>query len=208
MRSLLLAASVWVVFLVALTGPLSRPAAPCLMPPYAPSKADRAYLSAFRRLSRAARADAYDDLILREARRRRLDARLLKAVIAAESGFEPLARSPRGARGLMQVMPETARELGVTGSLDDPATNIRAGAAYLALLRSAAYRRFGLSGPRAQAPYWVEKRVVAAYNAGPRALSGEGWCSQTRHYVDKVMFFYGTDLARVRIAPDADVAKD
>ena len=206
MRSLLIVASVWVVSVVAPAG-LVLPAASCLMP-QRQTRTDRAYLTAFHRLKRLPDADRYDALIAREAQKRHLNARLLKAVIAAESGFEPTARSPRGARGLMQVMPATALEMGVRGSLDDPATNIKAGAAYLALLHKAAYRRFGLTGSFTQAPYWVEKRVVAAYNAGPRALSGSGWCTQTRLYADKVMFFYRSDLAQLRPSQAVEVAQD
>src|SRR5207248_1311798 len=128
------------------------------------TRTDRSYLNAFHRLKRLPDADRYDALIARTALKHHLNPRLLKAVIAAESGFEPDARSPRGARGLMQVMPATAREVGVLGSLEDPVVNIKAGAAYLVVLHKAAYRRFGLTGSYAQAPYWVEKRVVAAYN--------------------------------------------
>jgi soluble lytic murein transglycosylase-like protein len=206
MRSLLIVASVWAVSIVLPSG-LVLPAASCLMPPKR-SRADRAYLSAFHRLKRLPDADRYDALIARQARRHRLNPRLLKAVIAAESGFEPHARSPRGARGLMQVMPATALEVGVRGSLEDPAVNIKAGAAYLALLHKAAYRRFGLTGAYTRAPYWVEKRIVAAYNAGPKALSGRGWCAQTRLYADKVMFFYRSDLAQLRPDGTVEVARD
>jgi soluble lytic murein transglycosylase-like protein len=198
MRSLLIVASVWAACVVILTSVVPT-VAPCLMPAYKLSEPDRAYLKAFHHLVRAPQSDAYDALIAAQARRRHLNARLLKAVIAAESGFDPLARSPRGARGLMQVMPATAREMGVYGPLDDPALNINAGAAYLAVLHSAAYKKFGLTGSYEQAPYWLEKRVAAAYNAGPKALSGRGWCRQTRLYADKVMFFYRSDLADLRL---------
>lgn len=207
MRSLLIAASVWAVSLVGLAG-LEQPASTCLMPPYRPSRVDTAYLKAFHRLVRRPDPDRYDALILREARLNDLDPRLIKAVIAAESGFNPLARSPAGARGLMQVMPATARGLKMKGSLYDPQTNVRAGAAYLRYLHGAAYRRYHLSGSYAKAPYWVEKRVVAAYNAGPRALSGRGWCRQTRLYANKVMFFYRTELAQLRPGLDDVATRD
>lgn len=206
MRSLLIVASVWVVSIVLPAG-LVLPAASCLMP-LKHTRTDRAYLNAFHRLKRLPDADRYDALIASQAQRHHLNPRLLKAVIAAESGFEPGARSPRGARGLMQVMPATAREMGIQGSLEDPAVNIKAGAAYLALLHKAAYRRFGLTGSYTQAPYWVEKRIVAAYNAGPKALSGRGWCTQTRLYADKVMFFYRSDLAQLRPEGTVEVAQE
>jgi len=208
MRSLLIVASVWAVSLLVPAG-VVLPAASCLMPPYKQSQADRSYLKAFHHLVRAPDTDLYDTLIVRQAQRRRLNPRLLKAVIAAESGFDPRARSPRGALGLMQVLPSTAREMGVYGSLEDPANNIAAGAAYLAVLHSAAYRRYRMTGSYASAPYWLEKRVVAAYNAGPKALGGTGWCRQTRLYADKVMFFYHSDLAQVRLKAERQaVAQD
>lgn len=198
MRSLLIVAGVWAVSLLVPAG-VVLPAASCLMPPYKQSQADKSYLKAFHHLVRAPDADRYDALIARHAQRRHLNPRLLKAVIAAESGFDPRARSPRGALGLMQVMPSTAREMGVAGSLEDPANNVAAGAAYLALLHALAFKRYRLTGSYAQAPYWIEKRVVAAYNAGPKALGGTGWCAQTRLYADKVMFFYHSDLAQLRV---------
>lgn len=103
----------------------------------------------------------------------------------------------------MQVMPATAAELGIRGSLEDPRVNITAGASYLALLRRAARLRFHINSA-APEPRWLQARVIAAYNAGPRALSGTGWCRQTRLYVEKVQFFYRTDLATIR-APETAV---
>ncbi len=170
------------------------PAQPCMVPAYRLTKAQRAYARAYGRLAgHPRRTGRYDALIAQAARRRGLDPKLLKAVIAAESGFDPQARSPRGAVGLMQVMPATAAELGIHGPLTDPAVNIAAGAAYLAVLRKAALARFG---PAAAAdPLWLRRRIVAAYNGGPKALSGRGWRQETRLYVDKVLFYYETDLA-------------
>lgn len=200
-------AGVVAVALLTVAG-LVRPADPCLMPAFRMPPVHAAYLRAFHTLVRQPeRTTRFDALIVREAKLRGLDPRLLKAVMAAESGFEPRAVSPAGARGLMQVMPSTAKELGVRGSLHDPAVSIHAGAKYLALLHNAAYRKFGLQGSDyTQTPLWVQKRVVAAYNAGPRALSGQGWPKQTRLYVDKVIFFYRTDLAAVRMTPVSSVA--
>jgi soluble lytic murein transglycosylase len=98
--------------------------------------------------------------IVREARRVQLDPLLIVAVIRAESSFNPQAKSPVGAIGLMQVMPDTGRfwaksrggELKRTSYLYDPELNIELGASYLADL----VRRFGS----------VEGALVA-YNAGP-----------------------------------------
>jgi soluble lytic murein transglycosylase-like protein len=183
------------------------PADPAVMPAFRLTKAERCYIKALGLLARSRRADRYDGLILAEARARGLDPRLLKAVMAAESGFDPAAVSVAGARGLMQVMPATAREMGVMGDLHDPAANVRAGAAYLQLLHRAAFKRFGIKGrDYARAPRWVQHRVVAAYNAGPRALTGERWPTQTRHYAAKVMLFQSSDLARLRRVPEPTAA--
>ena len=93
---------------------------------------------------RSVHAIPYADLINQAAGRHRLNPALVAAVVATESGFNPRARSPRGAYGLMQVMPATWRELagapacapevaGVTSipCMDDPAANLSAGTAYL-----------------------------------------------------------------------------
>lgn len=77
----------------------------------------------------------YDDLIRTYAKRHGFDWRLLAAQMYQESGFNPKARSWVGATGVMQIMPRTARQVGVTGDLRDPETNIRAGARYLDWLR-------------------------------------------------------------------------
>jgi len=169
---------------------LARPCDACLLPAFRLRAAETSAIRAYLRLTAAPGVTTrYDALIAEAARRHGLDPRLLKAVIAAESGFDPEARSPRGAIGLMQLMPSTAAELGVRGKLTDPAVNIAAGAAYLALLRRVAAARFG----EGENPRLLRGRIVAAYNAGPRALSGRGWCKQTRLYVDKVLMFYDLD---------------
>jgi soluble lytic murein transglycosylase-like protein len=206
MRRLLSVASLWGLCMLSVIVS-APPAVPAVVPAYRLKAQDNSFLKAFRRLWRAReRTDRYDALILAEARRRGLDPRLVKAVMAAESGFDPSAVSPAGARGLMQLMPATALGLGVKKNLHDPAVNIAAGAAYLAWLHQVAFRRFGLTETRyADAPYWVQKRVIAAYNAGPRALSGERWPTQTRLYTTKVMYFYSSDLTRLR-APAAVAA--
>ncbi|MBI3552901.1 MAG: transglycosylase SLT domain-containing protein [Elusimicrobia bacterium] len=147
--------------------------------------------------------DRYDEVILRNAELYRLDARLLKSVIAAESEFFIGAVSPRGARGLMQVMPATAKEMGVPFKhLNDPEDNIRAGAAYLARLFSAAWRYYKLGVlSYADAPLWLKQRVIAAYNAGPRFLFHDRWYTQTKNYVRKVVLFYGSRVTDMRRAP-------
>lgn len=117
----------------------------------------------------------FDEAIARVARDLRLDADLLRAVIHQESGGEPAARSRKGALGLMQLMPGTARDLGVARPLD-PAENIRAGARYLNQM----LERFG--GRIAHA--------LAAYNAGPARVERSGGVppiAETRAYVPRVI---------------------
>lgn len=99
----------------------------------------------------------YDQHVRKYARRYGFDWRLITAQMFQESRFDPNARSWAGARGLLQVMPRTGRELGFT-NLTDPATGIHAGVKYLAWLRD----RFETEVPE------VERRwfSLAAYNAG------------------------------------------
>jgi soluble lytic murein transglycosylase-like protein len=119
----------------------------------------------------------YAPLIEAAARRYRLDPALLHAVISAESGYEPDAVSPRGAIGLMQLMPETATELGVNPW--DPAANIDGGARHLARLKR---------------QYPDIRLALAAYNAGEGAVSRHRRTippyPETRRYVVRVLHYY------------------
>jgi membrane-bound lytic murein transglycosylase F len=99
----------------------------------------------------------YDDLVRRHAAPFGFDWRLIVAQMFQESRFNPKARSFAGARGLLQVMPRTARELGYTG-LEDPETGIRAGVDYLAWVRE----RFDADLSAADRT-WL---TLAAYNVG------------------------------------------
>lgn len=120
------------------------------------------------------RGEAYEDLIVQHATEHNISADLVRAVIQVESGFNPLARSVKGAMGLMQLMPATARDLGVTNPYD-PVQNIRGGVAYLKQL----LLRYGFD---------VEL-ALAAYNAGPDAVARYGSVPpyrETRNYVSKV----------------------
>ena len=108
-----------------------------------------------------------------------LPAALLHAVIDNESHYNPNARSPKGAGGLMQLMPETARELGVD-NVYDPAANIQGGARYLKRLMTLFDNDMALA--------------VAAYNAGPEAVLSRGKVippfAETQRYVPNVLRQY------------------
>ncbi len=115
------------------------------------------------------------------ARKHRLPEAFVKSIVAAESAFQTDAVSPKGALGLMQVMPETASEMGLDASV--PAQNIEAGTAYLAAL----VRRY-----RATSRDWL-RHAIAAYNAGPGNVDhyrGVPPFRETRAYVTRVLRFF------------------
>ena len=128
--------------------------------------------------------------------------KLVSAVIRAESGFNPRAVSPKGAQGLMQLMPTTAATLGVRNSFD-PRQNIEGGVRHLRSLIDRFPNRLALA--------------IAAYNAGEKAVVQYGGIppyAETQDYVSKVLYFYGavieggsTPPSRIyqTIAPDGAV---
>lgn len=146
------------------------------------------------------KTDRWDGLILRYAKIYKLDSRLLKSIMAAESEFKPQALSPAGARGLMQVMPRTAESVGISASkLHDPQAGVKAGAAYIQVLFKMAWRIFNLKGVRyTDAPMWVVQRVIAAYHAGPKFLTRQRLYPSTRAYVRKVVLFYHSKVTDLR----------
>ncbi len=120
----------------------------------------------------------YHPIILRAANRYQVDPAIIKAIIMAESSYNPQAVSKRGAKGLMQLMPRTAREMGIK-DIFNPEHNIDAGVRYYKkLLRL------------------VEgdvKLALAAYNAGLRKVKqydGVPPFKATRHYIKKVFEYY------------------
>jgi soluble lytic murein transglycosylase-like protein len=120
------------------------------------------------------RAMQFDGLIEEHATANAVNPALVKAVIQAESAFNPRARSHKGAMGLMQLMPSTAAELGVRDPYD-PVENIRAGVIYLKQLLVKYADNVSLA--------------LAAYNAGPTAVARYGTVPpyrETRNYVEKV----------------------
>lgn len=118
---------------------------------------------------------AVGPLIEKAAKAQNVESGLIRAVIEQESAFRPCAVSPRGAQGLMQIMPETARELQVADPFD-PEQNIQAGAKYLKQL--------------------IEKykgdleQALAAYNAGPATVDQAGGVPEipeTKGYVESIL---------------------
>ena len=119
-------------------------------------------------------------LIESAAQRHKLPAAFVKSIVAAESAFRSDAVSPKGALGLMQVMPDTALEMGLDANI--PEQNVEAGTKYLAWLLQR-YRKTRGSLPRA----------IAAYNAGPGNVDkyrGVPPFRETRAYVARVLTYF------------------
>jgi soluble lytic murein transglycosylase-like protein len=117
---------------------------------------------------------AFEDLIREAAKTYSVRPELVRAVIRAESAFDPLAVSSVGAQGLMQLMPALSKELGVTDAFD-PRQNIMAGTRYLAQLLTMHNGNIPLA--------------LASYNAGPGAVEkykGVPPFRETQHYVKTI----------------------
>ena len=120
----------------------------------------------------------YRDVVVEACSIYRMDEALIRAVMEVESDYNRYAISSAGARGLMQLMPKTALQLGVR-NIWDPQQNVQAGTAYLKRF----IRRY--SGNM--------ELALAAYNAGPSAVQKYGQIPpfpQTKNYVQKVMRLY------------------
>jgi len=120
----------------------------------------------------------YDSIINEAAQKYNVDTKFIKAIIQQESGFNPNATSWCGAMGMMQLMPETAKGLGVKNAYD-PKDNIMGGVKYI----KQQLDRFG--GDR--------RKALAAYNAGPGAVLKHGGVppyKETQNYVRNIMGMY------------------
>jgi soluble lytic murein transglycosylase-like protein len=120
----------------------------------------------------------YDNVIGSLCRKYEIDTALVKAVIKTESDFDPFAISSKGAQGLMQLMPDTAKLMKV-GNPFDPDENIRGGARYLRYLGDT----FG-----------DLELTLAAYNAGPQRVIENKMnvpaIEETRNFIKKVKYYY------------------
>lgn len=128
----------------------------------------------------------YDKIILTAAVKHSVPADLIHSIIQAESNYNTQAVSSKGATGLMQLMPETAREYGVK-NLYDPQANIEGGVKYLRDLIKLYKKRTDL--------------VLAAYNAGQEAIKKYGGIPpypETRNYIGKIMASYRKSTIRTR----------
>ena len=146
-----------------------------IIPAYAASRMTTVPLTHNPRVHASAQRMELDAVVAEAAARHGVPAKLVMAVIAAESQFDPLAVSSRGALGLMQLMPATARILGVSDPFD-PRENIEAGVRHLRAMLDL----FDNNVPLA----------LAAYNAGPMKVihhRGVPPYRETRQYVSRIL---------------------
>lgn len=137
-----------------------------------------------RQVLRRRETDEYDEILREAAARYAIPVALARAVLAAESNFDPNAVSRAGAMGLMQLMPQTAAEMYVADAFD-PRENIFGGVRYLRVLTNL------FDGDLV--------KVIAAYNAGPEAVRKAGGIpnyAETQAYVVRVLKLYREYLER------------
>lgn len=135
------------------------------------------------------RLDAFPSEFRAAAKASKVDEAYLRAIAHAESGYDPQATSPKGAQGVMQLMPEVAREHGVSDPFAS-SQSIRAGAQLLARLLVLYHGDYA--------------RAAAAYNAGIGAVARYGGVPpypETREYVDKVTALHARYRAAMGLAP-------
>lgn len=158
-------------------------------PPAEKSRSVRAFSEGFSLFSSPV-SSPYSSQILAAAKEHKVDPSFIAAVIKVESNGYAYAVSRKGARGLMQLMPATARRLGVKRPFD-PRENIRGGARYLAELAE----RFGETNA---------DLILAAYNAGEHAVEEYGGVPpyrETRDYVKRVLALWDLPTQLARLAP-------
>ena len=134
--------------------------------------------AALRPTAASRQARAYQPMIASASRLFAVDPDIVRAVIKAESNYDARAVSPKGAQGLMQLMPKTARELGVSDPFD-PVANIHGGVSYLSQLLGILNGNLPLA--------------LAAYNAGLSRVIGRyeiPAIEETRRYVERVLNYY------------------
>jgi len=149
---------------------------------FMPERTSRKYYnrggSYIRASSRAVKTSTFDPIIKKASLRYGLDCALIKAVISAESAFNCQAVSPKGAKGLMQIMPENYNFLNISDPFD-PSQNIMGGSKYLRQMLEVNDGKL--------------KHALAAYNAGPEAVrkyEGIPPYDETINYVDRVIDLY------------------
>ncbi|MBW2609036.1 MAG: lytic transglycosylase domain-containing protein [Deltaproteobacteria bacterium] len=146
--------------------------------PYIFNSADTGSPNRYTRLKTSKREHIFFPIIIKASNRYSVDPALVQAIIMAESGYNPMAVSKKGAMGLMQLMPATAVYLGVEDSFN-PEHNVNAGVRYLKKLLNQFEGDLLLA--------------VAAYNAGSanvRKYQGIPPYKATRYYVKKVLEYY------------------
>ena len=142
----------------------------------APEKKDAINLKS--KIDLEAQSTDIDEIVETFSNKYGIDGDFIKDIIKQESGFNPKATSKKGAMGLMQLMPETAKSLGVINAYN-PWENVEGGVKYLKDLMD----RFGND----------EKLALAAYNAGPNAVKKYGGIppyKETQNYVNAIMANY------------------